>query len=178
MGLSSVEPVELGDNVALNKPWTISTADGGTTTEPFNTENWNGNVTDGQVFENFDAATVWGCGAWLGLNATANKTADGYAYITIDLGEVKNIAQVKAHLGNSSSMGIPSPSELFVMVSEDGEKFTPAGSLPVTKNDELDEDGYWSEVNVSASARYVQLKIFINGSWFFVNEIEVYVPAA
>jgi len=113
-----------------------------------------------------------------------NKTTVGWSggaakFITIDLGEIQPICGI----GFSTAAGVADvewPSDILVFVSDDGDAWHMAGDL-------LDlsaavspppDDGYATHVfrttALHTHAQYVQIVAVPDGSYLFVDEIEVY----
>ncbi len=111
--------------------------------------------------------------AWTGQHP---KFAEEGIKITIDLGEVKDIAKVDIWHGTQFlGNGVVAPAGIEVLVSEDGTTFTSMGS--VTPEDSATVNSLCASVTGEASGRYVQINVN-SGNWAFFSEIEVYGPAA
>ncbi|MBR5779860.1 MAG: discoidin domain-containing protein [Clostridia bacterium] len=130
-------------------------------------------MTDGVIAA---ADTVYTDAIWAGWNHNTPAYAEtGYSAITVDLGEVKDLAKAVMHLGSSGlGSGIGAGNMVVeVAVSTDGETFETVGAV-------VPEDDAAScvvetviEFEAVASAQYVQFRM-IRGGWMFVSEVEVY----
>lgn len=129
-------------------------------------------LTDGVITVE---SAIYGDAAWAGFHAKApDYTENGYSWITVDLGEAKDIANLKLHVATSvnadnAGAGIASPATVEFLVSNDGETFESLGTVQPTNAD--------SEVEVvalaaEANAQYVQVRMTSSG-WMFVSEVEV-----
>lgn len=101
---------------------------------------------------------------------------NGYAWIKLDLGSAQSVGGVKTYVATSTiGSGIFLPTNIEVLVSEDGETFTSVGSVvPVddaTKNDTVVELGF-----DAVTAQYIEIRISANG-FAFVSEVEVFGAA-
>ena len=118
------------------------------------------NLTDGVVGGVTDTLEGW-CG-W---------NSDGT--VTFDLGENHNISGVALHLMNKAEYGIGT-AVINISVSDDGVNYTTySKTVPVNSND----GAYWAELDIDGifDGRYVKISFARdNGSWIFMNEIEVY----
>jgi hypothetical protein len=130
-----------------------------------------GSLTDG-VIAAADTAydnTIWA--GWTGVHPDYATT--GYAWITIDLGESKDLAKFVAHLGSSKlDNGIGATNmTVEVLVSEDGETWTSVGdAVPA---DDPASCCIATTIEGAGSGQYVQFR-FSREGWMFVSEVEVY----
>ena len=130
-------------------------------------------MTDGVIAA---ADTAYTDAIWAGWNHNTPAYAEtGYSAITVDLGEVTNLAKAVMYLGSSGlGSGIGAGNMVVeVAVSTDGETFETVGAA-------VPEDDAAScvietviEFEAVASAQYVQFRM-IRGGWMFVSEVEVY----
>ena len=133
-------------------------------------------MTDGVIAA---ADTAYTDAIWAGWNHnTPAYVETGYSAITVDLGEVTDLAKAVMHLGSSGlGSGIGAGNMVVeVAVSTDGETFETVGAA-------VPEDDAAScvietviEFEAVASAQYVQFRM-IRGGWMFVSEVEVYGAA-
>ncbi len=182
---TSLPVVDAGtDNIAAGKSYTASEqfkqggADvnwGWSDTAPYAYPDEDGkSLTDGKKpAEDADyQAAEWA--GWTGVHP--NYAADGYIWITLDLGETKDIAKVDVWYGTQVlGNGIAAPQTIEVLVSDDAETWTSMGDgAPANSDAVLNES---VSIEGATSGRYVQVRIF-TGSWAFLSEIEVFAPAA
>ena len=130
-------------------------------------------MTDGVIAA---ADTAYTDAIWAGWNHNTPAYAEtGYSAITVDLGEVTDLAKAVMYLGSSGlGSGIGAGNMVVeVAVSTDGETFETVGAT-------VPEDDAAScvietviEFEAVASAQYVQFRM-IRGGWMFVSEVEVY----
>ena len=133
-------------------------------------------MTDGVIAA---ADTAYTDAIWAGWNHNTPAYAEiGYSAITVDLGEVTDLAKAVIHLGSSGlGSGIGAGNMVVeVAVSTDGETFETVGAV-------VPEDDAAScaietviEFEAVASGQYVQFRM-IRGGWMFVSEVEVYGAA-
>ena len=144
-------------------------------TAPYAYPDENGNsLTDGKKpADDADYQAVEWAG-WTG--AHPNYAADGYIWMTLDLGETKDIAKVNVWYGTQVlGNGIGAPQTIEALVSDDGETWTALNdAMPANSDAVLNE---CVSLEGAASGRFVQIRIFTAG-WVFLSEIEVFAPAA
>lgn len=111
---------------------------------------------------------------WTGVHPDYAK--DGYVWVTIDLGESKNIAKVNVWGGTQMlGNGIAACQGLEALVSEDGTNWTSIGTAtPANDANTLNE---CTTIAGAGTGRYVQVRI-VTGNWAFFSEIEVFEAAA
>jgi hypothetical protein len=180
---STEAPVAGTDNLAAGKTYTFSEQfrQGGaevnwgwSDTAPYAYPDEDGKtMTDGVIAA---ADTAYTDAIWAGWNHNTPAYAEtGYSAITVDLGEVTNLAKAVMYLGSSGlGSGIGAGNMVVeVAVSTDGETFETVGAA-------VPEDDAAScvietviEFEAVASAQYVQFRM-IRGGWMFVSEVEVY----
>ncbi len=130
-------------------------------------------MTDGVIAA---ADTAYTDAIWPGWNHNTPAYAEtGYSAITVDLGEVKDLAKAVIHLGSSGlGSGIGAANMVVeVAVSTDGTTFeTVGGAVP---EDDAASCAIETVIDFEAvaSARYVQFRM-VRGGWMFVSEVEVY----
>ena len=130
-------------------------------------------MTDGVIAA---ADTAYTDAIWAGWNHNTPAYAEtGYSAITVDLGEVTNLAKAVMYLGSSGlGSGIGAGNMVVeAAVSTDGETFETVGAA-------VPEDDAAScvietviDFEAVANARYVQFRM-VRGGWMFVSEVEVY----
>ena len=99
----------------------------------------------------------------------------GTLVITADLGFARQITAIRTLSLSMTNSGIFHPSSLSIAVSSNGQSFSSLGNAilpsPATYNFSLG----WSELDVSATARYVRYT-FTHQQWLFVSELEILGP--
>ncbi len=113
---------------------------------------------------------------WAGFNSNfPGYESTGYHWITIDLGESKDLAKFVFGYGTKAlANGIAAPASLDVLVSDDGETWTSVDDI-VPEDNEASANGV-AVIEGAAKGQYVQFR-FTSGGWAFVSEIEVYAAA-
>ncbi len=99
----------------------------------------------------------------------------GVGTVGYDLGTVHNLSKVRVNtfLGNYS--GVIAPESIAVEVSTDGTTYTEVGKKTFAKPAADNKTVGWVEFNLNnTQARYVRIKVDLNGVMAFINEIEVY----
>ena len=133
-----------------------------------------GSLTDGVIASTSSEYTDAEWAGWSGMHP--DYPTLGYAWITIDLGESKDLAKFVAHLGSSQlGAGIgASNMKVEVLVSDDGETWTSVGeAVPA---DDPASSCIVTTIEGAGSGQYVQFRLSRDG-WMFVSELEVYGAA-
>jgi len=179
VGVSDNPPTEAPDekpeyfigktNVALGKNYTGANP---TTANPV----YSALLTDGKVSEQQSYDTNW-FGFYYQPTSPANtiNAPNGLGTVVIDLKQVvEDITDVRVHVWNHNSSGIVPAKSITLFVSEDGNTYTEVGELAVP-----DEDApAWAKLATDKiSARYVKIVVETQGTWTFLNEIEVYAES-
>ena len=130
-------------------------------------------MTDGVIAA---ADTAYTDAIWAGWNHNTPAYAEtGYSAITVDLGEVTDLAKAVMYLGSSGlGSGIGAGNMVVeVAVSTDGETFETVGAT--VPEDDAASCVIETVIDFEAvvSAQYVQFRM-IRGGWMFVSEVEVY----
>ncbi len=117
--------------------------------------------------------------AFVGFNkSSADYQENGYAYITVDLGDVYSVDKFVANVASmyNAAVGIYAPSEISVYVSTDNESYKEAGRVIPVDTDTVSTIAATIELENSVLARYVQFRIVVaeNKGWMFVSDLEVY----
>ena len=183
----SKEPIEAGtDNLAAGKTYTTSELFrqgdasvnwGWDENAPHAYPDENGTTLTDGVKATEDAAyndAVWA--GWSGAYPGYAET--GYMWMTIDLGEAKDLAKFVAYIGSSKlENGIgASNTVVSVAVSNDGETFEVVGeAIPVDDANTI-HALTTVELGESVNAQYVQFR-FERTGWVFLSELEVYAAA-
>lgn len=164
-------PHASGDNLALDKPYTISVApnyalctDEGDAVQ----------LTDGERPPEKPGSGFWADPATVGWNHVREPIA-----ITIDLGEVQPIAGAAVYSGAGAS-GVAYPRTVAVLVSDDGENFHLAGDL-VRLTEEALPPAYGQQsrygyraTSLNTRGRYVRIVLGAASVFLFCDEIEVF----
>ena len=162
---SAADPDVSGTNVALNKTYTYNS---GAVNETYNAKLTDGKAYDTEVTNAADPDD--GLCYWWGFNST--NVVDGFAVVTIDLGEATSINTIRVHHGVLASWSVMPWKSFRFSVSTDGANFTAVATLP--QGDTAD-GCYWAEAGFEAvEARYVKVELELSPAWGFINEIEVY----
>jgi hypothetical protein len=170
---SETGTIVTGGNVAAGRPYTISGS--GTPGAQYAA-----NLTDGIAGEDTHAydATWFGFYANPGMDPSVLNSPEGKGYVIIDLGEKKDLSQVRIHCGNNEPSGVHSPAWFDVKVSDstDVDSFEYVAEVPVKDSTtaEFADMAYWAEVDINTSGRYVMISVQVNGTWCWINEIEIY----
>ena len=130
-----------------------------------------GSLTDGVIAGTDSEYTDAAWAGWSGMHP--DYPTLGYAWITIDLGESKDLAKFVAHIGSSKlGAGIGATNmKIEVLVSDDGETWTSIGeAVPA---DDANLSCVSTTIEGAASGQYVQFRLARDG-WMFVSELEVY----
>ncbi len=133
-----------------------------------------GSLTDGVIAA---ADTTYDNAIWAGWTGVhPDYAATGYAWITIDLGESKDLAKFVAHIGSSKlDNGIGATNmTIEVLVSDDGETWTSVGDAVPT--DDPATCCIATTIEGAGSGQYVQFR-FARAGWMFISELEVYGAA-
>ncbi len=94
-------------------------------------------------------------------------------YITVDLGDVKTFEQVKFGTLKEGAAGIPYAISAQIETSVDGSTWTSYKKEDLAFGVTNGVGRYIFTADEPISARYVKVNIGIDGSWLFVDEIEV-----
>ncbi len=133
---------------------------------------YNTSLTDGVAAEKI----TYGANEWYSIhdsNATNNV-----GVITLDLGSVQTIGNTRIHflLGNGS--GIQDPAGVKVEVSADGETYTEVANATYGAPEVASWRYVWYSYSFDAvEAQYIRYSIKKQGTFCFLNEIEVYEHA-
>ncbi len=116
---------------------------------------------------------------WAGFNGngTPDYKENGYSWIRLDLGEVKNISLIELTAGTAKlGSGIKADGlTVEFLVSEDGETWTYLGKEKAVDSTEEITTDIAKATNVSA--QYVEVHL-VKGGWMFISELTVYDVAA
>jgi endoglucanase Acf2 len=96
------------------------------------------------------------------LNGSSTATLQGQQYVTIDLGTVQNISNIKLNWEVAYAKGYS------IQVSNDGTNFSPVFST-------LNGDGNTDDISLSASGRYVKLALSEKGTIYAYSLWEMQV---
>ena len=124
---------------------------------------------DGALVDGIRGGWDFHDGAWQGF------IGHGRLDVTIDLGEVKALKQVKASFFQSASAVIYTPGEVVIQVSEDGENFKTLDDSRHDVDTSADfcvKDCEWNGETKARFVRY-QAKAGPEGGWIFTDEVIV-----
>jgi hypothetical protein len=162
--------VLINDNIALNRPYTISPAP----------NYWGGCTDSGDATQLTDGAYVTGSPLWTQAGAVGWYGA-GTATITIDLGQVQPIRGASFNTAGGAG-GVPWPSAINMSVSNDGINYSNIGELAGISNSEHSDapasspyavHRYWTKQLSSVNGRFVKIAV-PGSSYIFVDEIAIY----
>ncbi len=125
------------------------------------------NLTDGKTANGLTYDNNW-FGFLLG---NENNTVDGVGSIIVDLGEEKDLSDLRVHICNGETAGISAPAKVLASFSSDNSNFSESVELPVNRNT---EGVYWTGAELSGKGRYVKLDFTLAASFVFLDEVEVY----
>ncbi|MBQ3229836.1 MAG: hypothetical protein IJB49_02335 [Clostridia bacterium] len=167
----SKKPSGESTNVAKGKKYTISGSGkpGG---------QYTASLTDGNAADTISFDANWFAFYNNGNDASAINAPEGKGYIIIDLGKKTDLSKIRLHLGNEKDAGVPTPAwvEASVCDTADGE-FAYISNFELKDHTQAGNEklAYWTEIDASGkSGRYVKISVTVNGTWCFMNEIEVY----
>ena len=170
---SETGTIVTGGNVAAGRPYTISGngKPGGSYTA---------NLTDGVAGDDVSAYndTWFAFYSHPTMDPSNLNAPEGKGYVIIDLGEKKDLTKVRIHCGNQAPSGVNSPLWFDVKISDsaDVDSFEYVAEVPVKDSAEAGNAAlaYWAEVDINTSGRYVMISVQANGTWTWINEIEIY----
>lgn len=164
-------PGNIGDNIALNKPYTLSPApnysyctDAGDVTQ----------LTDGQ---SWTGGSFWTRTSTVGWNVPSSNPA-----IIIDLGQAYPIKGISFNTAGGVA-GVYWPNAINLSVSNDGINYYSAGELTGISNSEHGDapaygtyqvHRYYTNSLLSTHGRYVKIEVVRQGQYVFVDEVEIY----
>ena len=167
-----------GENVALNKTYEISGCGERTT--------YYAKLTDGKAVDHVcqdkegDAAYFNNHAEWFGFycngtDASVINAPDKVGTATIDLTKATDIYSVKVNVFDGDMWGIVAPASVAVAFSNDGTTYTEDITVDVTGSSETNHAS-WLEfvLDEVVTAQYVKVTVNLNGTFAFINEIEVY----
>ncbi len=164
-GKLNTAPIPVSNSIVNKKSYTIS--GNGTTMGSYTA-----NLTDGVASDNVNVQADW----FAFKNVANANTVNGEGTITFDLGSAYNITGAKIHLGYNDGWGVTNPWGVYISVSNDGVNYSDAKEFPVVKANAGDAYACWTELSglTDFAGRYVKIMVGVNGTWAFLNEIEVY----
>ena len=113
-----------------------------------------------------------------GFNANSEEyVADGYASITVDLGQNHEINKTIAHVAskyNQAIAGVYAPSTLEIYVSNDKSYWHKAGTVNISDTEEIATLLVQLELSTPVYGRYIQYRLSGTTSWIMVSEVEAY----
>lgn len=170
---SKPEEDTMKTNVALNKTYTRSPLHPGDGNPSYPDEG-NKTATNG-LLPPEDGG--YSNPAFMGFNSNTDYyRQNGYALVTVDLGDVYLLDKFVAYLGSKKlGSGIGAPEFVRIYLSNDGKEWYKAG---VTSHNDTDSVSYVAstlELDEALTARYVQYRIVAGlYTWMFLGEVEAY----
>ena len=163
------------ENLALNKPYTHSVlfrqgSAGYDPNAPISyPDEGEKSLTDG-IYAADDA--LYSAVEWVGFNSN-DPDYEGYHWITVDLGEKKDLAKYVFNYGTTAlTAGLAAPFTIEIYVSDDGSTWGDAIAGDVPEDDTSCANGK-TVLEAAASGRYVQFR-FTSSGWAHISEVEVY----
>lgn len=195
--------------MANSNQYTYEVTGGGTGYEPTGTTKSNGSrytvsemenaslsrITDGKIINQSSVhfGAGWESKAWNNTSAVKSAYMEIYRndsrIITMDLGSVRAISQMRMHFGALESSGIYAPTDVTYYVSEDGVNYYEIDEVTV---DEATKDAndsnitkdsgatysvpyhlWFSTSKINVNARYIKI-IFPVNVYIFTDEVQVY----
>ncbi|MBR6506857.1 MAG: discoidin domain-containing protein [Clostridia bacterium] len=157
-------------NVALGKDYTISGCGKAYA-------QYTASLTDGAAQANLTYDGNWFTFYCNGTDASIINAPDHLGYVIIDLEGLYDITSVKANCYDAKGgSGILGPKAINVYLSEDGENWSEATAAEIPALETA--SNFIVEVTVSGKAQYVKFEMETQGTFGFVNEVEVYGTAA
>lgn len=153
-------------NVALGKDYTISGCGKAYA-------QYTASLTDGAAQANLTYDGNWFTFYCNGTDASVINAPDHLGYVIIDLEGLYDITSVKANCYDAKGgSGILGPKAINVYLSEDGENWSEATAAEIPALETA--SNFIVEVTVSGKAQYVKFEMETQGTFGFVNEVEVY----
>lgn len=170
-----VEENPNGENLALNKSYT-----GANPSTHADVSKYNAKLTDGNAKDALSYDGEW-FAFYYNKDAVGDvvNAPDQVGTIVLDLEKVYAISDVKinAYLGNIGD-GILPPKSIKVEYSADGTNYSSMGEQSFEKPDDAAKDKTvkWVEFNAdeAAAAQYIRITVTMQGTFVFINEIEVH----
>lgn len=156
-----------GDNIALNKTYTISGCG--------ERDTYHAKLTDGAA----KAELSYNHDEWFGFYCNGSDQSiinapDKLGHVIIDLGASYDIFGVSINFVDlAGDSGIYAPTAVNAYLSADGETWSDPVALNIP-TDATKGVSYAVAGEVSGSARYVKVDVALGGTFAFLNEIEVY----
>ena len=160
-------------NIALNKSYTKSPLHPDDASANYPDEGGK-SMTDGQMPP---ADGKYSHAAFMGFNKNTGFYRDnGYAYLTVDLGDVYYVDKFIAHVATEYfiSVGINAPEFVRIYLSNDGESWYKAGVTAHADTSEANTVASTLELEGALTARYIQYRFIGSSNWIFVCEVEAY----
>lgn len=156
-----------GDNIALNKTYTLSGCG--------ERDTYHAKLTDGAA----KAELSYNHDEWFGFYCNGSDQSiinapDKLGHVIIDLGASYDIFGVSVNFVDlAGGSGINAPTAVNAYLSADGETWSDPVALNIP-TDTTEGVSYAVAGEVSGSARYVKVDVALGGTFAFLNEIEVY----
>ncbi len=161
--------VEIGDNLAKGKKYTTSELYPSSSSASYPDEGGI-TMTDG-ILPPDDAK--YDHAAYVGFNKNVQDYTDnGYFSITVDLGNIYNLAKFTAYVASEyNGAGIVAPESVWVYVSDDNAKWELVGATAPEDTTSVSAIPATVELQNAVSARYVQYRFVCKESWTMVAEV-------
>ncbi len=162
----TANPQPVGEDLALNRPYTISAQIPDSYWHNMEQSNYpdQGQLTNGKM-----ASLNFKDPQWVGLSRQ-------YVHdITVDLGQVENIKGCSLDFLQDLGAGIVFPDSVTYYVSQDGKNWAPVGAVPSSQGagDFTPQTQAFERSGINVNARYVRAE-FTNKIWGFIDQFEVY----
>ncbi len=154
------------NNLALDKSYTISG-------NGKNYDKYTANLTDGEAASAISYDNKWFTFYNNGNDASIINAPNGVGHIIVDLEKVYNVNKVAVNtIDLKGDSGINGPKAMRVYLSEDGKTW---GSAIAVTMPALEKGvAEFVEVATNGNARFVKIEVELNGTFAFMNEIEIY----
>ncbi len=161
------EPIDKGENVALNKDYTI-----GGTLEGSYPDTDGIELTDGLIPESASYSEP----GIVGFNPNSDfYKENGFAQIVVDLGGLFDITEIDVVASNLGNSGVNAPGTVKYAYSTNGTDFTEIGEGKYDKDLSVIGINVINSVKAEAQARYIKVTFTKGaGNWMMISEVEVY----
>ncbi len=168
VSIFAVAPAAADENIALGCKYD---AKGFGITDEWGTSDYTADLTDGKANNEIAYDNTWFAFCTSeGVNGL--NTKNGIGAVTIDLGSSKSFKSIKVNTFVGNESGIRAPKSMTAYVSDKATSgFTKLGTFDwgTAANNVA-----WAILNASGSGRYVKVEVELDGTFAFINEIEIY----